>query len=119
MRISIYNKATGELETGGAELLDHWQPDSTQLIWLDFDGSDPVLEKQLLREKFSIHPLAISDAQRDRHPPKLEAFSDFTFILLKGMRSEVDSIDYQVHNNLLNLPRVCFDVPQISNIGQF
>lgn len=46
---------------------------------------------------FGISQLAIDDAQRDRHPPKLEWFDDdYFFLLLKGFTAETRSIDYDV-----------------------
>ena len=49
-----------------------------------------------MASRFGINPLAIDDAQRDRHPPKLEWFDDYFFLLLKGFTAETSSIDYEV-----------------------
>ncbi len=105
MRVMLYDKQTSELQTGGVELVERWQNSALQLLWLDLDASDDAAEKKLLQEKFSIHPLAISDAQRDRHPPKIEVFQDYTFILLKGLNGDIENIEY----NTLQLAMFCHD----------
>ena len=94
MRVALFDKKSGALQIGGSEILDTWHRDPHQIIWLDLDGSQHAAEKKLLRDKFNIHPLAISDAQRDRHPPKIEGFHDHTLILLKGLPGDKDSIEY-------------------------
>lgn len=105
MRVALYEKQTGSLQTGGAELLESWNNNPQQLLWMDLDGSEPGLEKKLLQDKFNIHPLAISDAQRDRHPPKIEIFHDYTFILLKGLNGDIENIEYST----LQLAVFCSD----------
>lgn len=105
MRVALYEKHTGTCQTGGLELIDGWQANTQQLLWLDLDGSDHALEKKLLQETFNLHPLAVSDAQRDRHPPKIELFQDHTFILLKGLSTNNDNIEYAT----LQLALFCHD----------
>ena len=105
MRVALYEKQSGALQTGGAEFLEHWQKNSQQLLWLDLDGTQPDQEKKILQDKFGIHLLAISDAQRDRHPPKIEVFDGYTFILLKGLNGEIENIEY----NTLQLAIFCGD----------
>jgi len=42
-----------------------------------------------------LHPMAIQDAQRERHPPKLEPFDDHVFILLKGLGKETPDFTFE------------------------
>jgi magnesium transporter len=105
MRVTLYDKQTGNLQTGGAELLEGWEKNPQQLLWLDLDGSRPEQEKNILQHQFGIHPLAISDAQRERHPPKIEVFHDCTFILLKGLNGDLENIEYST----LQLALFCND----------
>jgi magnesium transporter len=94
MRVAIYDQSSNTLNCGGAQLLASWQRDSQQFLWLDLDGTHPESEKELLLNTFGIHPLAISDAQHERHPPKFEIFDDYTFVLLKGLRTLGDNLEY-------------------------
>ena len=48
----------------------------------------------MLARRFGIHKLAITDALRERHPPKIEPFPDNTFILLKGLDAASNSLDF-------------------------
>ena len=78
---------------GGPELLDAWEADETAILWLDIEG--PLDEKTtgLLRERLALHPLALQDAARDRHPPKIEKFENYTFIIYKGLAAGTTNID--------------------------
>lgn len=84
----------GNRQVGGVELIEQWQAKPDSLIWIDLTENDTVEEAHFLQETFSIHPLAIQDAQRDRHPPKIEAFDKYTFILLKGLT--IDTVDIKL-----------------------
>ena len=69
---------------GGRELIEQWQKDEQSTLWIDLDNVELDEEKQLLTN-FNCHPLAISDAQRERHPPKIELFKDYIFMLYRGI----------------------------------
>ena len=75
----------GKMIAGGEELIALWRKEPSAVIWLDLSGEDKSEESLFLESNFGLHPLAIQDAQRDRHPPKIEAFENNTFILLKGL----------------------------------
>jgi len=94
VRTLLYSPATGKITTGNEELLAVWQRESDSIIWADFVDQDAETEKQLLVSCFGLHPMAIKDAQRLRHPPKIEAFSDNVFILLKGLRTNSDEFEF-------------------------
>ena len=93
MRVMLIDRKTGGVRTGGAELLAERHTPGCW-AWADLENEDPVVEAALLRDQFGIHPLAIQDAQRDRHPAKLEAFENFTFALLKGLTADTVDIDF-------------------------
>ena len=78
---------------GGPELLDTWQAHSDSVLWVDIGGELSTADRRWLRETFGLHPLALQDAARDRHPPKLERFADHSFLLFKGLTADSDSID--------------------------
>lgn len=94
IRAVLYHRATGRMTAGAAELIDAWRRDTQTVILLDLENNPPDAERQLLLDHFGLHPLAVQDAQRDRHPPKLEVFDDHTFILLKGLSSEPEGIEF-------------------------
>ncbi len=90
----LWTPLAGHCRSGGAELISDWQNSDDSLIWVNLDES---LSRQVIEpiaEVFGLHPLAIQDALRERHPPKLEAFDDTTFILLKGLSADVAELEY-------------------------
>jgi magnesium transporter len=90
----LYETPDGPLVVGGGELVERWKTDERTLIWLDL-GDEPAVEAgRLLREDFGLHPLAVSDALRERHPPKVEHFGDYTFLLLRGLSAESKDTDF-------------------------
>jgi Mg2+ and Co2+ transporter CorA len=48
----------------------------------------------LLLEAFHCHPLAIDDAHRERHPPKIEEFEHHTLIIYRGISSFDRELNY-------------------------
>ncbi|MEO7386736.1 MAG: CorA family divalent cation transporter, partial [Gammaproteobacteria bacterium] len=93
MRVMLVDPAGGTRRTGGSELLADRVPPGTW-VWLDLEREDAEAERALLTGRFGIHPLAVQDAQRDRHPAKLETFEDYTFLLLKGLTADTTDIDF-------------------------
>lgn len=91
IRTLLYNKASNEISSGGKELLTVWQQHADSCIWFDCSAEPDDAEKQYLQDNFGLHPMAIQDAQRLRHPPKIESFDDSTFILLKPLSTDSDS----------------------------
>lgn len=86
---------SGNMQTGGAELIDVWRKEPMATLWADFSENEKAGEAELLKSEFGIHPLAIQDAQRDRHSPKIEAFEACTFILLKGLSADSKNLDFK------------------------
>lgn len=96
IRTLLYKPDSGEIRVGAEELLECWHAGSNQLIWVDFDAEEKDHERELLKQFFDLNDLALDDCQRDRHPPKLEFFDRYYFLLLKGFTAETDSIDFEV-----------------------
>lgn len=93
IRAILYDPSEGHLIDGGAELIDAWERTPAATIWVVLENEARETEKHLLSQRFGIHPLAMSDAFRDRHPPKIEEFQDSTFILMKGLDATSTSLD--------------------------
>lgn len=85
--------ADAEPRHGGAELLDAWRQSSDDVIWVDIAGPLSPTDQETLAAAFGLHRLALQDASRDRHPPKLEVFGDHSFLLFKGLSADSESID--------------------------
>ncbi|MGB5306925.1 MAG: magnesium/cobalt transporter CorA [Gammaproteobacteria bacterium] len=103
IRVLLFNKTSNEVISGGIELVSAWQQNNDSCIWLD-TADEPVDEEtRFLQDTFDLHLMAIQDAQRKRHPPKLEAFTEFTFILLKSLSEESEELHFSTNQLALFL----------------
>lgn len=79
---------------GGKELLSQWKEMPGSTLWIDIqDDLDTEVREFLL--ELECHPLAIQDAMRVRHPPKIEDFDDHTFLLYRGITDLNSNLEYQ------------------------
>ena len=86
----------GSHESGDESLLGRWDPASGVLAWVDIDRHDDQAARNLMAGRFGIDPLAVSDALRERHPPKIEWFDNCLFLLVKGFTAETADINFSV-----------------------
>jgi magnesium transporter len=92
MRLMLLQNKTSQ--TGGKELLKQWRDNPESWIWLDLYEETVDEEHAFLVEQFNLDSVAISEAQRERHPPSFEAFEKYIFLLLKPLDAESDSLDF-------------------------
>ena len=92
IRTLLYHKTSGKITCGGKELVSMWQQDTDTSLWIDCSGEPVDTEAAFLQDSFGLHPMAIQDAQRPRHPPKIEPFDDTTFLLLKPLSADTDEL---------------------------
>jgi magnesium transporter len=89
----LFDPDTKSGQSGGEELISDWKQSETGILWLDIEGGDAEHDELVLTD-FGIHPLAIQDALRPRHPPKIERFDNYWFILMRGLDADSDGIDF-------------------------
>lgn len=88
----LFDPRSSVIEEGSEELIERWSGDPDTRIWVHFDGAFSDSEFEMLRSRFQLHPLGLQDANRDRHPPKIEEFKGHTFLLFKPLsRDSKDS----------------------------
>lgn len=83
--------------TTSIQSLDHSsapKPGSSEFIWIDIVTNILTPEIASLLESYGCHPLAIKDAFRTRHPPKLERFENHAFILYRGIHRIESTLTY-------------------------
>ena len=90
----LYLPDQEQLKSGGLEIVNEWRQSDQGVLWLDFGQSTSEEDIQSLDQDFSVHPLAIMDAMRDRHPPKIELFDDHTFVLPRGFSGEPENFEF-------------------------
>ena len=94
MRHLLFEAATGRVIESVDDPIEAWREDDATFLWLDLDGAAPEAERALMLETFGLHRLAVDDALRDRHPPKVERFPSFLFLLLRGLDATTNSVDF-------------------------
>lgn len=92
MKCMLFDPNSSSLAEGSEELIERWSDDPETKLWIHFDGTLSEADMLMLQDRFKIHPLGLEDANRDRHPPKVEEFPDHTFLLFKPLsRDSKDS----------------------------
>lgn len=85
INIILYSPASESSKLGGVELLEEWATLDDAWVWVNISGESDKAERSLLSERFGVPHLAIQDANRERHPPKLEVFEKLIFIMLRDL----------------------------------
>jgi len=94
IRTLLYDHKTCKSRWGDAGLIAEWADNPDLWIRADFSDEEPGEESRLFHEAFGLHPLVIADARRDRHPPKLEGFDEYFFLLIHGLGVASPDTDY-------------------------
>lgn len=79
---------------GSSELVSEWQENQQSMLWIDLNNLDIEQETTLLTQ-FNCHPLVIADTQRERHPPKIELFDNYIFMLYRGIVDKEDGLEFE------------------------
>ena len=95
IRVLLHHPSTGETRQGHEELLATWRQQPEAIVWLDLADNPQDAEQRILIDGFGLHPLAVQDAQRRRHQPKIEAFDGHAFVLLKGLGPDSATFDFE------------------------
>jgi len=83
--------------------------DRRGLLWVDFMSEPTEIAEPILRN-FGFHPLAIDDALRETHTPKIDDWGDYIYIVLNVMNykrehgvfeSEIDELDIFLGKNFV------------------
>lgn len=67
------------------------------ILWVDFFDEDPQHAEDIMLNVFGFHPLAVDDALRETHVPKVDDWDTYLYIVLQDIRFEKgdESIDIQ------------------------
>jgi magnesium transporter len=89
----LYDPKDNSLVKGDDSAIAKWQQQLDTILWLNIEGELTPSLQEKLQQTFGLHTLALQDASRDRHPPKIEYFDDHTFMILRGLSADSESID--------------------------
>ncbi|TVP46197.1 MAG: magnesium and cobalt transport protein CorA [Halomonas sp.] len=90
---AIITTPTGDVYEGDESLLAKWKSQPDSHIWIDMQGETQESERAIL-DAFDFHPMAIQDAHKERHPPKIEEFNNHTLIIYRGISSFDAELNY-------------------------
>ncbi len=96
IKVILYNPESESSKLGGVELLDEWDALEGAWVWVNISGESDKAERKLLGRSFGVPHLAIQDANRERHPPKLEVFDKLIFIMLRDLLTGDEPHEHRV-----------------------
>jgi len=59
--------------------------DEQGLLWVDFQAEPPEACEPILLETFHFHPLAVDDALRESHVPKVDDWGEYLYLVLHAV----------------------------------
>lgn len=74
-----------------AEAVGDALQDKDNLIWLDFGGEPDTACEPILRDVFKFHPLAIDDALRESHVPKIDDWGNYLYLVVHSVVYEAEA----------------------------
>lgn len=90
MEIFVYRKGSARVEEGFVRSdLPGLLADSTNVVWVDLKGEtdEQIAEaRDTLLKDFKFHPLTVEDCIETRNQPKVEAFENYFFFIVHGIK---------------------------------
>jgi magnesium transporter len=90
MEIFVYRPGAERVEEGfTAEDLPELLDDKDSVVWVDFLDEKPEQHeeaKNVLLDVFRFHPLTVEDCFETRNQPKVEAFPNYIYFIVHGIR---------------------------------
>ena len=92
MEIIVYRNNSDKIEEGfTAKDLPELLADETNVVWVDFLGETPeqlAEAKDVMLNVFKFHYLTVEDCMETRNQPKIEAFTDYIYFIVHGVKPE-------------------------------
>ena len=90
MEVFVYRNGANHIEEGfTAEDLPELLADETNVVWVDLRGEtdeERKKAKNILLNTFHFHYLTVEDCLETRNAPKIEAFPDYFYFIVHGVR---------------------------------
>ncbi|MEO8647566.1 MAG: magnesium/cobalt transporter CorA [Acidobacteriota bacterium] len=99
MEIFVFRKGASQVEEGfSEEEIPALIADRSNLVWVDLQGETPEqiqFAQHILLDVFHFHYLTVEDSVETRNQPKIEAFTDYLYLIVHGIRpSETSSANF-------------------------
>lgn len=95
---TLYRNAKGNFATDIPST--HWRTalkDEGGLLWVDFQGEAIESAEPLLQDIFNFHPLAIDDALRENHVPKIDNWREAVYVCVHDVVFDTRMLDLVTH----------------------
>ena len=93
--IFIYRQGAAKVEEScDIEALPELIADPSNVIWVDIRGENPddiPTIKDILLNVFNFHYLTVEDCLETRNSPKIEAFPDYFYFIVHGVKPDETS----------------------------
>jgi magnesium transporter len=93
---SLYRSQDGlvrtDLQPGG---FDAARQDPQGLLWVDLGGEPPEMCEPILQQTFGFHPLAVDDALRETHVPKVDDWGPYLYLVLQSVAFDGQNLDFK------------------------
>ncbi len=99
---TIYRNGKGNTTTDVP--LTHWKValhDTEGLFWVDFSNEPKELVEKTFAEVFKFHPLAIDDALKESHVPKVDDWGDYVYVVVHSL--SFDEKDYELETHEIDV----------------
>ena len=98
MEIFVYRASAEQVETDfETKDLPKLLAEPNNVIWVDFfvpSEADKIEADWVLENIFKFHYLTIEDARETRNQPKIEAFPNYLFFIVHGVKNETNSTNF-------------------------
>ena len=98
MEIFVYRSGAERVEEGfAAEELPKLLAEENSVVWVDFlSETEAELNRarDILLNVFKFHPLTVEDCFETRNQPKVEAFPNYIYLIVHGVRPETNSANF-------------------------
>ena len=95
MEIFVFRKGASRIEEGfSEEEIPALIADRSNLVWVDLQGETPdqiQFAQHILLDVFHFHHLTVEDSVETRNQPKIEAFTDYLYLIVHGIRPDETS----------------------------
>ncbi len=98
IEIIVFREGEDTIEEGfSVDELPDLLEDIDNLVWVDFNAHDEESSEKaevVLRDVFKFHYLTIEDCRETRNQPKVEAYKNYLYFILHGVKTETNSTNF-------------------------
>jgi Mg2+ and Co2+ transporter CorA len=117
---TLYRRHDGQIDTDiRPEQFTGALQDAGGLLWVDLADEPPEVCESILHDIFGFHPLAVDDALRETHVPKLDDWGSYLYLDLHGVvfDKQGDPAHAQWTSSWARLPRHIIHIPLQPSAG--